>query len=127
MGGVTFSASPATASVPTGSIDIRLNQTTFFTVPAGIIILRVELPPNYSGPQKDIRYVGVTPKSDHTIQLIDYYSDAVFPPFCCLLRCNTHNDITYGMIRFPGEVNNIFARISWSPEINKQTPTITDY
>ena len=126
-GGVTFSASPATASVPTGSVDILVGQTTIFTVPAGIIILEVELPPNHDGSQKSIKYVGVTPKSDHTIKLIDGYNGATFPPYFCKLICNTHNDMPYGFFRAPGEVNNIFARISWSPKINTHTPDITDY
>ena len=123
---VTISASPATVSAPTGSVDIRLNETTIFTVPAGIIILRVELPPNHSG-VTSTRYVGVTPKSDYTAQLIGYYNGATFPPFFYLLKCNTHNDIPYGLNRFPWEVNNMFARISWSPIINKHKPDIFDY
>lgn len=124
-GGLTISASPATATVPTGSVDIRLDQTTFFTVPAGIIILCAELPPNSS--PANIRYVGVTPKSNHTFQLIGGYNNATFPPYFYQLICNTHNDMRYGIIKFPGEVNNIFARISWSPKINTHTPDFTDY
>ena len=44
MGGVTISASPATVSIPTGSIDIQEDETPLnFTVPTGITVLKVEL------------------------------------------------------------------------------------
>ena len=55
MGGVTFSTTPATVSIPTGSLWLDGNDNTF-TVPAGIRVLKIEIA-NYF----DEQYVGVTP------------------------------------------------------------------
>lgn len=103
-GGTTFSASPATVSVPTGSVYVDRNTT--FTVPAGVKVIYVNM--------DNSNYVGVTPNSGHTLTW--YYGSRT------ILKCNHNKE--WGKNNHPSKRK---ATISWSPEINKQTPTITDY
>lgn len=105
LGGVTIIASPATEIVvPTGSVHVTNNTT--FTVPAGVKVIYVRM--------NNSNYVGVTPNSRHTLTW--YYGSRT------LLRCDHKKD--WGTNNHPSKRD---ATISWSPEINKQTPTITDY
>lgn len=102
-GGTTFSASPATVSVPTGSVYVGRNTT--FTVPAGVKVIYVKM--------DNSNYVGVMPNSRHTLTW--YYASTI-------LKCNHNKEW--------GRNNEAYKRnatIYWSPEINNMTPTITDY
>ena len=111
-GGVVFSASPATVSVPTGSTTISAG---IFTVPEGVNVIKLYIDHN-------IVYVGVTPKTKHKINVItDVHGDEYFN---IQVYCVTHN-ITYMDIDSIDYIETV--DISWSPEINKKTPTITDY
>lgn len=104
-GGTTFSASPATVSVPTGKVSVTRNTT--FTVPAGVKVIYVSM--------DNPKYVGVTPNSTHRIEW-RYGSRTI-------LRCTSHNK-DWG-------TNNHSSRpraiISWSPSINTHTPDVNDY
>lgn len=104
-GGTTFSASPATVSVPTGSVYVDTNTT--FTVPAGVKVIYVKM--------DNSNYVGVTPNSEHTLTW--YYHG-----FSTILKCNHNKE--WGK---NSHANKRKATIYWSPEINNTTPTITDY
>ena len=116
-GGTTFSATPATVSIPTGSIDIDYGGTKF-TVPAGIHVLQIDL---IKG--KGAVAVGVTPGSIHKFEMHVVHGDqaSVYS-----IGCNTHNKVFLQGVQLPNYVP-ILPSISWSPEINKITPTVTDY
>ena len=129
-GGVTISASPATVSIPTGSIDIQEDETPLnFTVPTGITVLKVELWVGSNSNSK-IAYVGVTPGSVHTIML--QHGNSQLPVIPHAVVCTTHrhpnnNPITVYVVIGIQDYQPMTARISWSPEINTHTPTVTDY
>lgn len=121
-GGVVFSASPATTSVQTGSID-RLYYDPFkFTVPDGVRILKIDLIVN-DVPGKP-SYVGVTPGSIHELEMEEYAPQITVT---YTVKCSTHNK-SYIAARFPVAGGpTVTYRISWSPEINTHTPDVTDY
>lgn len=117
-----FSASPATVSIPTGSIVIYGKRN--FTVPNGVKIIQV----SYDGSDNAISYVGVTSGSQHTLELFTGGSSQPITPHGVL--CITHKIskeyIHWVFVRLPYDADPKY-RLSWSPEINKQTPTVTDY
>lgn len=129
-GGVTFSASPATVSIPTGSVTItekdNLYSTHTFTVPAGIKVVELRLTEYYStyGPI----YIGVTPGSSHNLRL---YGRQWSQIRLYGVICGTHHDVEWGKpIPYPisgGYLRFLNYIISWSPEINTHTPDYTDY
>lgn len=100
-GGTTFSASPATVSVPTGSISVK--NDGIFIVPLGVHVIEVTCD------QVDSVYVDEDP----------YLED-----FDWLVECSNHSKV---FIDNNGNNDSGIVDISWSPEINKQTPTIIDY
>lgn len=116
-GGVTFSASPATVSVPTGSIDIVYGGTKF-TVPAGIHVLEVELIKDQGA-----FAVGVTPGSIHEFNMHVVHGDqaSVYS-----ISCSIHDKVFIHGVQLPNYVP-ILPRILWSPAINEMTPNYTDY
>ena len=117
MGGVTFSACPATVSVPTG--DLNVSISTNFTVPSSVNVVMVTC----DGPYP-IRYIGVTPQKRYNLALS--IKGQGFPPYpeytLSRLEHITGSKGIVWQLAFSDNYN-----ISWSPEINKQTPTITDY
>lgn len=123
-GGTTFSASPATVSVPTGSYE---GDLPYFVIPANVHILALSITIDVSGGifTLDPVYIGVTPGSYHKPESFSYEQGQtmVFG-----VQCSTHDNMGWMMHRVPlREFNSFTYRISWSPEINKKTPTITDY
>ena len=96
---------------PTGSKYIGGNTT--FTVPSGVKVIKVK--PKYG----NIKYVGVTPNTVHSLKWKVIYGNATDS---YILRCTSHGDIQWG-IDYDSQNITLF----WSPEINKQTPTVTDY
>lgn len=98
-------------AVPTGSKEITYKAQTNFTVPAGIKVIRVEATHSYS-----TVYVGVTPNTTFTLGWKRYNLN---DPRAL------YNISSYVIWQKGYENKN--AILSWSPEINKQTPTITDY
>lgn len=116
-GGVTFSATPATINIPSGSIYISPDKTERITVPNGIKVLYVEG-----------NYVGVTPGSIHAWSLQTDY----VPPHHTMeysIYCFTHNrhQIAAWEEDDVSEANKVGATIYYSPEINAHTPDDTDY
>lgn len=113
-GGTTFSASPATVSVPTGSITIKKHGA--FTVPSGVHVIKVTC-------EADTVCVGVTPNTTHYIDIyID--KDPYLEDFDWQVVCSTHSKV---YIDNNASGDDWIVDIYWSPEINKQTPSITDY
>ena len=117
----TINANPATLIIPTGSVKIeRLGDAIDFTVPVGIRVLKVEY--YRSNP----KYVGVTPGSVHKLKANRSRVPSTHQHLHHThLRCMTHDKEWYRTTGGAG--NYVSFRISWSPEINKQTPTVKDY
>ena len=115
-GGTTFSASPATVSVPTGSISIE--KFGGFTVPSGVHVIEVTCD------QVDTVYVGVTPNTTHHIAVF-MDEDPYLEDFNWQVICDAHSNKVY--IDNHGNNDSGIVDISWSPKINTHTPTVTDY
>ena len=115
-----FTASAATVNVPTGTYapEVGLEVPFTFTVPDKITVVEV------SDKRTDNkRYIGVTPGKAYEL-IINAKPPGVDPQPNQLLMMltNNHNYKVWDLM----PPNNNFI-ISWSPEINKQTPTIKDY
>lgn len=125
-GGVTFSASPATAQIISDSrFEATDSATSFsFIPPESVRVIKCEMDADsqsgayegnlgssseswasvtgYGSSATSTSYVGVTPKKTYELQLT-YESD------------------------FSEEVGGVSVTMSWSSEINKIPPTVTDY
>jgi hypothetical protein len=105
------------AGTPTGHTIIDVAGT--FTVPSGIHV--IELYGDFN-----TIYLGVTPNTTHSIYIDIIQQGHV--RFDIQVGCTSHNKVYINDDFFSEEEepsSNI--RISWSPEINKITPTVTDY
>lgn len=112
-----FTASAAQVNVPTGSISVY--DYVKFTVPTGVKVINVS---DWDGVY-DV-YVGVTPNTTHELS-IDLEEIDPGVRMIYSLNCRTHDYKEY--ISWDSSEYGEKAHISWSPEINKQTPSITDY
>ena len=120
-GGLTISASPATISIPTGSMQFTVG-THEFTVPAGVTVIKVaESTYDYA-----LEFVGVTPLTKHSLYVYtteeENPDDIERPIILVDMECRTHDHQLWGEMEFSD-----FFTLYWSPEINKHTPTIKDY
>ena len=111
------------AVAPTGEKLISTSGT--FTVPMGITVLEIE----YDTEVSDNKYVGVTPGSTHKLTIeSDERTD--YAPYYVSVYCDTHREY-WGMFEWQDEpylgVPDNTVIIRWSPEINKKSPTRTDY
>ena len=125
-GGVTISATPATVSIPTGSLWLDGNNNTF-TVPAGIRVLKIEIA-NYF----DEQYVGVTPgKTYNNLNGVEESYDEGNIMYAYVTRGIYPNEVYWAIFGDTGSeqlgVSTSDFTIYWSPEINKQIPTRKDY
>lgn len=108
------------STAPTGEKIVAASET--FTVPSEITVLEVEYNPKFGGTE----YVGVTPGSTHEIS-VDVYIDS---KYYVSVNCDTHNKY-WGDFEwvddqdFNDPIDSVLIR--WSPEINKKSPTRTDY
>ena len=103
-----------------GSGDVPCYVAGTFTVPSGIHV--IELYGDFN-----TIYVGVTPNTTHHIYIdITQHGHVHFE---ISVWCSTHNHVytSDSFIADPGEEPSANIRISWSPEINKISPTVTDY
>lgn len=105
------------AATPTGSTTII--GVDSFTVPSGIHVIEIN---------SDLGniYVGVTPNTTHSIYIDVTQIGHVH--YDITIGCTSHNKIyiTDRILSEEEEPSDIMF-INWSPEINKKTPTITDY
>jgi hypothetical protein len=106
------------AGVPTGSTYIYGTGT--FTVPSQIHV--IELYGDFN-----TIYAGVTPNTTHSI-FIDITQQG-HVHWDIQVGCNSHNRVYINdtFISEMEEEPSDTIRISWSPEINKISPTVTDY
>ena len=111
------------AAAPTGEKSISMSAT--FTVPMGITVLEIEYDTNLS----DNEYVGVTPGSTHKLT-IEAEEGTDSSNYYVSVYCDTHREY-WGMFAWQDEpylgVPDNTVIIRWSPEINKKSPTRTDY
>lgn len=109
----------AAVIVPTGSVTLNLGAKEFI-VPAGVT--RIKVVPNESTYGT---IIGVTPLTKHLLDVtVEEEEDPRDPERVreiLTMHCKTHKGY-WSSSYFA----NYFT-ISWSPEINKQTPKITDY
>ena len=132
-GGLTISASPATATVPTGSVDYIF--TGELTIPQGIHVVKARLyGMNYYGGSTDkTAFVAVTPNKKYRLMGIwpfEYSEEQTERFYTDELLIND----TIGGVSWIGpsyydltEFDDLKFTISWSPEINTHTPDVTDY
>lgn len=115
-GDLTFSASAATQSVPTGSYSDYGKFT--WTVPEGVKVVYID---RWSS------YVGVTPKKKYTWG--SYWElDGDSGEECQYLWSYVSNVELLGETAgSPVDDGGVSCTISWSPEINTHTPDVTDY
>lgn len=104
-------------AVPTGKVSINGDFT--FTVPAGVKVIFVASPYENEYGIVEANYVKVTPNTVHRLMWkvkygvnVDYY----------ILKCFSHSEKEWTSNRECGK----HAFISWSPKINKETPTLID-
>lgn len=116
-----------TEPIPTGSFTTSTVPFTF-TVPYGITVLKVV---NSSMNSNNIVYIGVTPGKQYTLKMV--YGSRVpsdISPTFTLFAFGTY-DQKMTFIRDKVWFHSYFFEnnltISYSPEINKQTPTVKDY
>lgn len=108
-------------SIPAGNftIDSIEGNTQQFTVPKNITVIKVIS--NITG--AEARYIGVTPEK--TYKLIVSVKKQGTPPY--------PDDILYRLAHasvvwdYSAYFSTSFFTLYWSAEINKETPTITDY
>lgn len=100
-------------AVPTGGYDMSFNETYTLIVPAGVKVIKVQDSDMDSNPS----YVGVTPNSTHTLHA---YRKRVGNTSHYYVQCTSHNNLAWAQ-------GGGRRQLRWSPEINKQTPTKTDY
>lgn len=106
------------AAPPTG--EKRISASATFTVPMGITVLEIEYDTNVCNNE----YVGVTPGSTHKIT-IDANEGTDYSPYAVIVYCATHSECWGVFILWDEPDDSVIIR--WSPEINKKSPTITDY
>lgn len=116
---MTFSASGATSSVPTGSqkITVDKGKLAFITIPNNVRVVRVG---GY--------YIGVTPNKKYKLTgWIPYMHQTGDngDPFLKNVRSGVY---WYGMsqLDYPDTISADFT-IYWSPTINAHSPDVTDY
>lgn len=100
-------------AISTGSMTVQNETDVTFTVPTGIKVIKVEYTTVLNEHIKT-NYIGVTPGATHSL----IWVRAQFKTK--KLTCTTHS-IDWTAITLKN------VALSWSPQINKQTPTITDY
>lgn len=100
-------------AISTGAMTVRYETNVTFTVPTGIKVIKIEFTMTLNS-QIATKYIGVTPGATHS--LVWKKGGFKIPK----LQCATHN------IEWVSATLKSVA-LSWSPEINKETPTITDY
>lgn len=116
------------AAAPTGSLYCNGENNTF-TVPSGIRVLSIEIEGyEYWGAQ----YVGVTPgKTYKNLNgTEESYDEGDFTQ-AYVTRGDYPNEVFWASVGDTGNeplgASSIDFTIKWSPEINKKTPSYTDY
>lgn len=91
-------------------------------IPLGVNVVKCEVD-GISG--TDI-YVGVSPGLSHLLKNV-IADNPMLPDITSRIVCDSHGGIEWCKWQIPREYIRITCVISWSPEINTHTPTVTDY
>ena len=111
-------------AISTGSASITVASTLKFTVPSGITIIEIRGVVDGNTQTDHIQYVGVTPGKTYSLYARIKPPDAPpIPPAMSMLVNTDNNTIWAGLVAI---IVDSFT-ISWSSEINKQTPNVKDY
>ena len=111
-------------AISTGSASITVKNLLKFTVPTGITIIEIRGVVDGNTQTDHIQYVGVTPGKTYSLYArIKPPTDYPTTPLMSMLINNDNNTIWAGLV----EVIVDSFTISWSSEINKQTPNVKDY
>lgn len=111
------------SAVPTGSFSIDTSVTKAFTIPSGISVIMI-IGISKGAPVGNKQYVGVTSGKTYSIYARIKPPDyPPIPPPMSMLVNVTNNTIWCGLVDI---IVDSFI-VSWSSEINKQTPTVKDY
>lgn len=115
-------------AIPTGGITIANNETKAITIPVGIKVVKLEASFNdmISG-VSTTKYIGVTSGKEYSIQYLVSHTTRLGKRKSHLKIVSNANIIWYNYSRAGYYEFNGYVTISWSPKINKQTPTVTDY
>lgn len=119
-GGV-FQVKKEYVSIPAGNftIDSIEDNTQQFTVPKDITVIKVTA----NTASTEARYIGVTPGK--TYELIVSVKRSGVPPYPDdILYRLAHASVVWNFADYFGAS---YFTLYWSAEINKETPTITDY
>ena len=118
-GSTVYQVKKEYVSVPTGSITLGIGTHTF-TVPEGVTNISVLA--NTEGGEG--WYIGVRPRTTHSLVVRSFTEEDPEQGEIEILylNCYTHDRVEWDSV---AEARTF--TLSWSPEINKQTPDITDY
>ena len=108
------------AGVPTGHIIV--DEAITFIVPSKIHVIKI-----YIAALNAAVYVGVTPNTTHSIYI--YMRQVASVRWEINMMCSSHNTlyVSSRVATAENEEPSMTMEISWSPEINKHTPNVTDY
>lgn len=101
-------------AISTGSMTVPYKTNVTFTIPTGIKVIKVEHKQPLGDQNIITNYIGVTPGATHSLEWIKGILKFLH------LQCATHSIEWTNSTLFD-------VTLSWSPEINKHTPNITDY
>lgn len=121
-GGI-FQVKKEYASITAGdfTIDGVEYNTQQFTVPKNITVIKVTA--NNASVDTKTRYIGVTSGKTYELTVSVKRQDSPPYPDDILYRLS-HDNVVWS---FADYFANSYFTLSWSAEINKETPTITDY
>lgn len=117
--GKTFSA--LTEAIPSGSQTIPFDTKTPFTVPNFIKVIKVG-----AVGKNPATYVGVTPNATYNLFWVNMGFNGNYKALAHNRGYYDENSESWGPTWQKG-YRNSNAVLYWSSEINKQTPTVTDY
>ena len=97
------------------------SYTTTLTVPYGIHVIKsYNWYPTSQKPIQSVKYIGVTAGKTYTFDMqnkrVSHHYESTM--------VNKESQVEWGK---PGSGKQSYLRLEWSPEINKETPTVTDY
>ena len=130
-GGLTFTASPATVSIPTGYLVNEQNTynddiTRTITIPNGIHVIEVYANASSSHEEDYPVYMTVSSNNKQWYRGGDYGETVSFLGYIGVTPNKRYSIRVYVGVR-GGESYIDRFYIKYSPEINNKTPTLTDY
>ena len=130
-GGLTFTASPATVSIPTGYLVNEQNTynddiTRTITIPNGIHVIEVYANASSSHEEDYPFYMTVSSNNKQWYYGGDYSETVSFLGYIGVTPNKQYSIRVFARVRGGESCIDRFY-IKYSPEINNKTPTLTDY